>query len=87
VNGNFPASGNPDAPRLYTRQHQHSQHAMEYGNAPTAGCAMTTAFCCRFSCRLTPTLSGIARGERRQITLSVNDLQFSCRTSYTPSIA
>ena len=31
--------------------------------------------CCRFSCRLNPTLSGIARGEQRQITLSVNDLQ------------
>ena len=43
--------------------------------------------CCRFSCRLTPTLSGIAKGEQRQITLSVNDLQISCRTSYSPSVA
>ena len=33
---------------------------------------------------------GIVRhreGEQRQITLSVNDLQFSCRTSYSPSFA
>jgi hypothetical protein len=37
--------------------------------------------------RLTPILSGIAKGEPRQITLSVNDLQFSCRTSYYPSVA
>jgi hypothetical protein len=29
--------------------------------------------CCRFSCRLTPKLSGIASDEQRQITLSVND--------------
>ncbi len=43
--------------------------------------------CCRFRCRLTPTLSGIPKGEQRQITLSVNDLQISCRTSYTPSVA
>jgi hypothetical protein len=42
---------------------------------------------CRFSCRLSPTLSGIAKGEQRQITLSVNDLQISCRTSYSPSVA
>jgi len=41
----------------------------------------------RFNCRLTPTLSGIAKGEQRQITLSVNDLQISCRTSYSPSVA
>ena len=26
-------------------------------------------------------------GELRQITLSVNDLQISCRTSYSPSVA
>jgi hypothetical protein len=26
-------------------------------------------------------------GEQRQITLSVNDLPFSCRTSYSPSFA
>jgi hypothetical protein len=25
--------------------------------------------------------------EQRQITLSVNDLQISCRTSYSPSVA
>jgi len=43
--------------------------------------------CCRFSGRFTPTLSGIARGEQRQITLSVNDLQISCRTSYSSSVA
>jgi hypothetical protein len=43
--------------------------------------------CCRFSCRFTRALSGIAKGEQRQITLSVNDLQVSCRTSYTPSFA
>jgi hypothetical protein len=43
--------------------------------------------CCRFRCRLTPTLCGIARGEQRQMTLSVNDLQISCRTSYSPSVA
>jgi len=42
---------------------------------------------CRFSCRLNPTLSGIAKGEQRQITLSVNDLTISCRTSYPPSVA
>lgn len=29
--------------------------------------------CCRFSCRLTPTLSGIPKGEQRQITLSVEE--------------
>jgi hypothetical protein len=40
-----------------------------------------------FSCRLTPTLSGIEKGEQRQITPSVNDLQVSCRTSYSPSFA
>jgi hypothetical protein len=38
-------------------------------------------------CRLTPTLSGIAKGELRQTTLSVNDLLISCRTSYTTSVA
>ena len=43
--------------------------------------------CCRLCCRLTPTLSGIAKGEQRQITPSVNDLQVSCRTSYSPSFA
>jgi hypothetical protein len=37
--------------------------------------------CCPFSCRLNPALSGIPKGEQRQITLSVNDLQVSCRTS------
>ena len=37
---------------------------------------------CRLSCRLNPTLSGIAKGKQRQITLSVNDLQVNCRTSY-----
>ena len=42
---------------------------------------------CRFSCRFTPTLSGIPKGEQRQITLSVNDLLISCRTSYSPSVA
>jgi hypothetical protein len=44
-------------------------------------------FCCRFSCRLIPTLSGLAEVEQRQITLSVNDLQICCRTSYCPSVA
>ena len=43
--------------------------------------------CCRFSCRLTPTLSGIAKCELRQITLSVNELLISCRTSYSPAVA
>jgi hypothetical protein len=43
--------------------------------------------CCRFSCPLTRTLSGIPGGQLRQITLSVNDLQISCRTSYSPSVA
>jgi hypothetical protein len=43
--------------------------------------------CFRFCCRLTLTLSGIAKGEQRQITLSVNDLTISCRTSYSPSVA
>jgi NADP-dependent 3-hydroxy acid dehydrogenase YdfG len=38
-------------------------------------------------CRLSPTLSAIAKVEQRQITLSVNDLQISCRTSYSPSVA
>jgi hypothetical protein len=33
-------------------------------------------------CRLTPTLSGIPKVQLRQITLSVNDLLLSCRTSY-----
>jgi hypothetical protein len=42
---------------------------------------------CRFSCRLIPTLSGIAKGEKRQIPLSVNVLQTSCRSSYSPSLA
>ena len=42
---------------------------------------------CRFSCRLAPTLSGIEKGEQRQITLSVDDLKTSCRTSYSPSVA
>jgi hypothetical protein len=44
-------------------------------------------FCCRFSCRLTPTLSGIPGVQLRQITLSVNDLLLSCRTSYSPAVA
>ena len=47
----------------------------------------SNALCCRFSCRLTPTLSGIRVVQLRQITLSVNDLQVSCRTSYSPSFA
>jgi hypothetical protein len=34
-----------------------------------------------------PALSGIQKGEQRQITLSVNDLQISCRTSYSPWVA
>jgi hypothetical protein len=38
-------------------------------------------------CRLTPALSGIPKGKQRQITLSVNDLLISCRTSYSPSVA
>jgi hypothetical protein len=36
--------------------------------------------CCRFSCRLIPAFSGIAKGEQRQITPSVNDLAISSRT-------
>ena len=44
-------------------------------------------FRCRFSCRLTPTLSGIPKVELRQITPSVNDLLISCRTSYSPAVA
>ena len=44
-------------------------------------------FSCRFSCRLTPTLSGVMKSEQRQITLSVNDLTISCRTSYSLSVA
>ena len=47
----------------------------------------STSSCCRLRCRLTPTLSGIAKGEQRQITLSINDLTISCRTSYSPSVA
>jgi hypothetical protein len=43
--------------------------------------------CCRFRRRLIPTLSGLARGEHRQITLSVNDLTISCRTSSYLSVA
>jgi hypothetical protein len=43
--------------------------------------------CCRFNCRLNPALSGVPKGEQRQITLSVNDLLLSCRTSYSPSVA
>jgi len=34
-----------------------------------------------------PDIIGIAKGEQRQITLSVNDLPVSCRTSYSPSVA
>jgi hypothetical protein len=34
-----------------------------------------------------PALSGLPRGEQLQITLSVNDLLISCRTSYFPSVA
>jgi hypothetical protein len=49
--------------------------------------ASLQSICCRFSCRLTPTFSGIGKGEQRQITPSVNDLQISCRTSYSPSVA
>ena len=44
-------------------------------------------FCCRLSCRLSPTLSGIAKVELRQITRSVNEIQVSCRTSYSSSVA
>jgi hypothetical protein len=29
----------------------------------------------------------LLKGEQRQITLSVNDLTVSCRTSYSPSVA
>jgi len=36
---------------------------------------------------LHPALSGIAKGEQRRITLSVNDLIIACRTSYSPSVA
>jgi hypothetical protein len=43
--------------------------------------------CCRFCCRLTPTLSVIPKVQLRQITLSVNDLQISCRTSYSLAVA
>jgi hypothetical protein len=42
---------------------------------------------CRLCCRLTPTFSGIAKGEQRQITPSVNDLQISCGTFYSPAVA
>ncbi|HEY8831565.1 MAG TPA: hypothetical protein VIM21_03570 [Gemmatimonadaceae bacterium] len=35
---------------------------------------------------MSPTLSGIAKGELRQITLSVNDLKISCRTSYSTAV-
>jgi len=31
--------------------------------------------------------TGIAKSEQRQITLSVNDLLISCRTSYSSSVA
>ena len=48
---------------------------------------LAITYCCRFRCRLTPTLSGMTKVELRQITLSVNDLQISCRTSYAPSVA
>ena len=40
--------------------------------------------CCRLSCRLTATLSGIPKCPTTQITSSVNDLQSPCRTSYSP---
>jgi hypothetical protein len=50
-------------------------------------CVADVRMCCRFSCRLAPTLSGIQKGEQRQIPLSVNDLTISCRTSYSPSVA
>jgi hypothetical protein len=53
---------------------------------PRAG-ELVGVLCCRFRCRLTPTLSDIARGELRQITLSVNDLQISFRTLYSRSVA
>jgi len=42
---------------------------------------------CRFRCRLNQALSGISKGEQRQITPSVNDLQISCRTFYSPAVA
>ena len=44
----------------------------------TGGVACDKHSCCRFRCRLTTTLSGIAKDEQRQITLSVNDLTISC---------
>jgi hypothetical protein len=56
-------------------------------NAQTAIGAYSNHFCCRFSCRLSTTLSGIPRVQLRQITLSVNDLLISCRTSYSPAVA
>lgn len=58
------------------------------GSATTFVCRVgREIICCRFWCRLTPTLSGIAKGEQRQITMSVNDFQVSCRSSYSPSVA
>jgi hypothetical protein len=63
------------------------ENPMEYRGFGREPALASSALCCRFSCRLSPTLSGIAKGEQRQITLSVNVLQISCRTSYSPAVA
>jgi DNA-binding XRE family transcriptional regulator len=51
-----------------------------WGTLSKKTCASATNIRCRFSSRLTPTSSGIAKVELRQITLSVNDLTISGST-------
>jgi hypothetical protein len=60
---------------------------LQHGLTLTEGAKEPKKYSCRLSCRLTTTLSGIAKVEQRQITLSVNDLQICCRTSCFPSVA
>jgi hypothetical protein len=55
--------------------------------AATEECAAREEFLLSIVLSIGPTLCGIAKDEQRQITLSVNDLTISCRTSYSPSVA
>src|SRR5258706_1182320 len=72
-------------PRTWRRLHSPDQTQPAKDSRPPDGLRVGAKQSrrCRFGCRLTPTFSGIAKGEQRQITLSVNDLQISCRTSYS----
>jgi hypothetical protein len=80
--------GDADAAEQNVRANWNAAGA-RFRSSPSHQCASPRSIprSCRFCCRLAPALSGITKGEQRQITLAVNDLQISCRTSYSPSVA